>query len=126
MTSKKYSNFLSTYIDNPDEFKKIIEEDGLNIEDEYGTLLHAMAELEEYKLVIQMINEGINVNALNCYGSTALHYAAEANDEIMVKILLKGGCNPDIRNNGGYKAEDLTSNEKILVLLSEWQELPTF
>lgn len=32
-------------------------------------------------------------------GKTALHYAAAYGDHEKVKVLIKGGCNPDKRDN---------------------------
>ncbi len=59
------------------------------------------------KIVKFLINEGINVNIINTYGSTALHSASYQGDLEIIKFLLQKGANPTIRNEDGKNPRDV-------------------
>lgn len=59
------------------------------------------------KVVKFLINEGINVNIINTYGSTALHSASYQGDLEIIKFLLEKGANPTIRNKDGKNPRDV-------------------
>ncbi|WP_264702492.1 ankyrin repeat domain-containing protein [Wolbachia endosymbiont (group A) of Volucella inflata] len=65
------------------------------------TTLHYAAGEGCLEVVKFLINEEINVNIINGYGSTALHNAAYRGDLEIIKLLLEKGANPTIRNKDG-------------------------
>ncbi|MBD0392252.1 ankyrin repeat domain-containing protein [Wolbachia endosymbiont of Pentalonia nigronervosa] len=71
------------------------------------TALHYAAEEGCFKIVKFLIDEGINVNIINGYGSTALHNAAYQGDVEIIKFLLEKGANPIIRNKDGKNPRDV-------------------
>nr|WP_245801441.1 ankyrin repeat domain-containing protein [Wolbachia endosymbiont of Culex molestus] len=47
------------------------------------------------------MDEGVNVNIINKYVSTALHNVAYYSDLRIIKFLLEKGANPNIINDDG-------------------------
>ena len=70
-----------------------------------------------------LLDSGINVNATNNYGQTALHLAlTQGMDNInIINVLLEYGADPDIKCRQGKKAVDMTDNEEIKKLLNEYR-----
>jgi ankyrin repeat protein len=61
--------------------------------------------------VIQaLLDRGANVNHINKYGKTALHYAAATGDPECTRILLERGINPDVRS---YPREEEPKKKSI-------------
>ena len=54
--------------------------------------------------VKELIKGGINLNAIDTYGSTALIYASKRGHTNIIKLLLKNGANPDIQDKFGHTA----------------------
>jgi ankyrin repeat protein len=52
-----------------------------------------------------------NINEVDDQGNTALHLAAQHNHIKSIKVLLEGGCNPNICNKLGYKPKELLKTE---------------
>lgn len=71
------------------------------------TTLHYAAGEGCLKVVKFLIDEGINVNIINGYGSTALHNAAYRGDLEIIRFLLEKGANPTIRNKDGKNPRDV-------------------
>ena len=63
-----------------------------------------------------LINSGIDLNAQDMYGNTALHYAAAKKDPEAIKILLEAGSEVDIENRDGITPlhQSLLKNPKSL------------
>ncbi|MDX5526921.1 MAG: ankyrin repeat domain-containing protein [Wolbachia endosymbiont of Andrena nigroaenea] len=71
------------------------------------TTLHYAAGEGCLEVVKFLIDEGINVNIINGYGSTALHNAAYRGDLEIIRLLLEKGANPTIRNKDGKNPRDV-------------------
>ncbi|KAL2036493.1 hypothetical protein N7G274_010759 [Stereocaulon virgatum] len=73
-----------------------------------GSLLHdALAGSHSIEIVEMLINKGIDVNdpiMLKKYGCTALVYAAERHDLVMVRMLLGAGANVNEMHDGSITA----------------------
>jgi ankyrin repeat protein len=81
----------------------------VNEKDSSGyTMLFYSALYNRADLVQALIEKGIDVNAQNLYGSTALNYAfddLEITDHFeTVKVLLRGGADPNIQDSRGFTA----------------------
>jgi ankyrin repeat protein len=79
----------------------------LNVQIPKLTALHYAAEEGCFKVVEFLIDEGININIINSYGSTALHNAAYQGDLEIIRFLLEKGANPRIRNKDGKNPRDV-------------------
>lgn len=53
-------------------------------------------------IVIKMIHNECNINAVDSEGNTALCYAVTNKHEEIVRLLLENGANPDIKNKNGW------------------------
>lgn len=77
----------------------------LPIEKDNKTLMIEAAEEGDYKTVQKYLDEyGVDINAQDEYGNTALHLAVSKNNPVMVRILLNRGADPNIENS-----QDVTS-----------------
>jgi len=96
------------------EPKKAVDKRLLNaIKDEIGS-----SEKNLYSSVSNLIiNEKVNVNALDEDGCSALHYAAEKGKDEIVKLLLKNGANFDLRSkykNSALILATINSQAKVV------------
>jgi ankyrin repeat protein len=53
------------------------------------------------------------VNAQNCYGATALHYAADTGREDIVDLLLSNGANPELTQDLGKTPWKLADDKRL-------------
>ena len=93
------------------------------------TILHILAARDnKEEFIKKAIQEGININAVDVIGNTALHYACENAQYKNTELLLKNGANPLAVNFNQEKPSDklkhTTSNNyqsiaKTATLLSE-------
>jgi ankyrin repeat protein len=75
--------------------------------DEQGnTPLHFAAKLGAAKLVMLMLLEGVDANAMNENGETPLHWAIKYGHLLLEPLLLKEGANPTLKTVTGETAED--------------------
>jgi len=58
-------------------------------------------------LFLDHLDQNVDVNATDNIGRTALHYAAQNSDEIIVGILIKRGANKSIQDRNGVLALEL-------------------
>lgn len=77
----------------------------LTTENESWNLLHQATILAGRKTPIAslglLISNGVDVNALDAYGNTPLHYAARNRDCEAISCLLDAGAEPNVLNNEG-------------------------
>ena len=63
--------------------------------------------------VLQLLNNGENVNAVNELGNSALHYAVALNNAEMTKILLQHGADMNISNAKGWSPLKIVEKKKV-------------
>lgn len=64
-------------------------------------------------LVRKLLNAGVEVNATDCYGCTALHYACETKNQTLIPLLLEAHANPMIKNKHGETSLDIAQRLKF-------------
>ncbi|XP_054937098.1 ankyrin repeat domain-containing protein 22 isoform X3 [Physeter macrocephalus] len=64
-------------------------------------------------LVRMLLNAGAEVNATDCYGCTALHYACEMKSQTLVPLLLAAHADPMIKNKHGESSLDIARRLKF-------------
>ncbi|MFP7675513.1 ankyrin repeat domain-containing protein [Marivita sp. S0852] len=95
-----------------------------------GTFLHGLyratmlraARPDEVAVLDRAIAMGIDINAVDAAGATALHLAVRSNDEPAdIALLLDRGADPAIRNSDGKRPMDCTprSHKEVRALLRE-------
>ena len=89
---KRFKSLLSMYEDEDAVFP---------VDEEKNTLLMTAAFLGFRKVARYLIRKGVNVNAQNTHGNTALHFAREQNHFSIVDMLEKKGANGIIENTHG-------------------------
>jgi hypothetical protein len=70
------------------------------------TSLEAASRGQSERIVRRFLDAGIDVNSQNCYGETALMWAAGTGATDIVRLLLSRGARVDIRNNTRESAVD--------------------
>ena len=69
-------------------------------------------------VVKTLIDAGADVNSMSIYsGDTVLMRAINSNNPEIIKLLLSAGADPNIKNNKGHTAYDLTLNSEIKKIL---------
>lgn len=67
---------------------------------DYSAQMIESAKKGDYKTVQEYLNKhGVNINAQDEYGNTALQLAVSENNPVMVRILLNKGADPNIENS---------------------------
>lgn len=92
--------------ENPEEMRAFLELIAENrvpyvMQGDITPLMHA-AKGGYADIVIKMINNECNINAVDSEGNTALCYAVTHKHEEIVRLLLENGANPDIKNKNGW------------------------
>lgn len=64
-------------------------------------------------LVRMLLDAGIDVNATDCYGCTALHYACEMKNQNLIPLLLEAHADPTIKNRRGETSLDIARRLKF-------------
>ncbi|XP_022425122.1 ankyrin repeat domain-containing protein 22 isoform X2 [Delphinapterus leucas] len=64
-------------------------------------------------LVRMLLNAGAEVNATDCYGCTALHYACEMKNQTLIPLLLAAHADPMIKNKHGESSLDIAQRLKF-------------
>ncbi|XP_042545525.1 ankyrin repeat domain-containing protein 22 isoform X2 [Dipodomys spectabilis] len=62
-------------------------------------LMVSKTKQNEY-LVRMLLDAGVEVNATDCYGCTALHYACKMKNQTLIPLLLQAHADPMIKNKG--------------------------
>lgn len=75
-------------------------------------------------LVRMLLDAGVEVNATDCYGCTALHYACEMKNQSLIPLLLEAHADPTIKNKHGESSLDIARRLKFsqieLMLRKAW------
>lgn len=64
-------------------------------------------------LVRMLLNAGVEVNAADCYGYTALHYACQMKNQTLIPLLLAARADPTIKNKHGESSLDIAQRLKF-------------
>ncbi|XP_057591930.1 ankyrin repeat domain-containing protein 22 [Hippopotamus amphibius kiboko] len=64
-------------------------------------------------LVRMLLNAGVEVNAIDHYGCTALHYACEMKNQTLIPLLLEAHADPMIKNQRGESSLDIARRLKF-------------
>ncbi|XP_054428436.1 ankyrin repeat domain-containing protein 22 [Pteronotus mesoamericanus] len=64
-------------------------------------------------LVRMLLDAGVEVNAADSYGYTALHYACEMKNQSLIPLLLAAHADPMKRNKGGESSLDIARRLKF-------------
>lgn len=64
-------------------------------------------------LVRMLLDAGVDVNAADCYGCTALYYACEMKNQTLIPLLLEAQADPMIRNKNGESSLDIARRLKF-------------
>ena len=88
--------------------------------------LHISAKRNLYKFISLFISRGADINAQDEGGRTALLIAAEKNNLEFVTVLLFEIADPSIKNCKGQKAFEVTTNQRIKVILERAKVLHYF
>jgi hypothetical protein len=79
-----------------------------------NTILHHLAENDnEKELVRQAANFGVNVNAVNKEGKTALMIAVENDSSDVVEALIESGADVNLRDRSGRTALDMAADKLV-------------
>uniref|UniRef100_A0A8C5LD71 Ankyrin repeat domain 22 n=1 Tax=Jaculus jaculus TaxID=51337 RepID=A0A8C5LD71_JACJA len=64
-------------------------------------------------LVRMLLAAGVDINATDCYGYTALHYACQMKNQTLIPLLLEARADPTIRNKQGESSLDIAQKLKF-------------
>lgn len=109
MLSEIFSWILFSHIDNKDELKALdmIEKGGFDIDYKtrgffgHVTALHLACKFECNEVVMALIQEGANINAVEKEGNTPLHWAVKFGNNQLVERFINAGTNLDSENDQG-------------------------
>ena len=91
------------------------------------TILHSASQYGLSKLMSFLLKENlVEINAVQKYNQTALHYAAFHNKPNCIKLLLQYKCDIDVKNHKGNRAIDVAKQyqnaDASLLLQQAWVE----
>ncbi|XP_073404296.1 ankyrin repeat domain-containing protein 22 [Dendrobates tinctorius] len=87
-----------------------------------GYVLMVSKTKQNERLIRLLLNAGVNVNASDSEGNTALHYACKMKSQSIVPILLEAKADPHIRNEAGETCIEIAERlrfKKILHLMKK-------
>ena len=88
--------------------------------------LHISAKRNLYKFISLFVSRGVDINAQDEGGRTALFIAAEQNNFEFVTVLLFEIADPNIKNTKDEKPIDVTTDNKIKIVLERAKILHYF
>uniref|UniRef100_A0A8D0LCJ2 Ankyrin repeat domain 22 n=1 Tax=Sphenodon punctatus TaxID=8508 RepID=A0A8D0LCJ2_SPHPU len=81
-----------------------------------GYLLMISRNKQNENLIKMLLRAGTDVNATDCSGSTALHYACEMKNQSIVPLLLEAHADPSIQNKDGETPLDIAQRLKFTTI----------
>ncbi|XP_024600602.1 ankyrin repeat domain-containing protein 22 [Neophocaena asiaeorientalis asiaeorientalis] len=78
-----------------------------------GYFLMVSKTKQNESLVRMLLNAGAEVNATDCYGCTALHYACKMKNQTLIPLLLAAHADPMIKNKHGESSLDIAQRLKF-------------
>jgi ankyrin repeat protein len=94
-----------------------VRESFFSLEHTLATPLHVAAKHKQIGIIKLLHKHQIDLNAIDCHGQTALHYAVKQGHYIVVRQLVQYGAKSDILDKEGNKPIDLTPDKSIKELL---------
>jgi ankyrin repeat protein len=79
--------------------------------------IHLASGVGALEVLLELLSQGANVNAVSTAGCTAIHYAAVNKHKGIVELLLRSGADPSIPNSNGQLAAELCDDVDIHTLL---------
>lgn len=67
-------------------------------------------------MIIELLVQGADVNAVDEAGNTCLHFATQNNQRSAVEVLLRYGALPNITNKNGLYPVEMTTNPAVTEL----------
>ncbi|XP_047410035.1 ankyrin repeat domain-containing protein 22 [Sciurus carolinensis] len=64
-------------------------------------------------LVRMLLDAGVQINARDCYGCTALHYACKMKNQTLIPLLLEARADPMIKDKNGESSLDIAQRLKF-------------
>lgn len=80
------------------------------------TALHYASAAGKLDLIIELLVQGADVNAIDEAGNSVLHFATQNNQRSAVEVLLRYGALPNITNNSGLYPVEMTTNSDVTEL----------
>lgn len=117
--------YTRVLFDKPIRVIKLIKT-GINLEvkDGHGrNALHYSCRGNMLEIIEELLEHGANVDAVDKANFTPLHMACYYNHIQAVKLLLEYNANDQIRNSDGKLPIELTNNEIIIELLTNYQHM---
>ncbi|KAM8775071.1 ankyrin repeat domain-containing protein 22 [Rhynchonycteris naso] len=78
-----------------------------------GYFLMVSKTKQNENLVRMLLSAGVDVNATDRYGCSALHYACEMKNQTLIPLLLEAHADPTIRNKHGESSVDIARRLKF-------------
>ena len=98
---------------NPQPFNKELAKEVLDYQDP-NPLMSAIATDQPLAAIQKILDSGIDVNAQDATGNTALHYAIFRENRKLIKLLLNHGADVDIENNKDKPSWELSFKYSLL------------
>lgn len=115
---QSFAPFSPTGLSDFDQKAKVLQEHGLDLaapQKDGSTLYHLAIVKNNMELLKRLANLGIDINAKNTEGLTALHRAAMVSkDDVLMKYLVASGAKKDLKTNFDETAYDLASENESL------------
>jgi ankyrin repeat protein len=89
-----------------DSVTELLINNGVNINLVYNqsNLLSWVASVDHEKSALALVNKGVNINGVNCFGETPLMWASKNGCSKVAKTLIEKGANIFLKNNKGETA----------------------
>lgn len=100
--ARAFLNFAARHDDSDLGYNKRYIND--TNDDGQTALMLAVQEERYNRVVIRLISNGANINASDNSGKTALMYAADSNNDDIIRLLLEKGANVNAADNNGKTA----------------------
>lgn len=100
-----FSYYVNALLDDQRFDRESVEYSGRN-------LLHCVIKLGYWEQYLRLLEDGVDLNAVDCFGNTPLMYAVEAGIKYF-KPLLDRGVNVDVVNYKGKQVEHFAKSDRV-------------
>ena len=121
VNAKDYRGFspahICAYSGSIDNLKELIKWHADIFAQSYSgkTLLHvaAMRYDDDVEMIKFLLSQGLNINAKDAWGNTALFYAYSKGNKKIMDFLLRHGANPKIKNNKNFLYNEVLLKDDV-------------